>query len=251
MSPSKKANKQDSIKKTKSAQKAKTSVRSSHASGKKPRSQKKSKTTEPIITPSENTTPTIIQTEQPDTTTKTSALRTNILRILALIGVIAITIYIISIREHVAEFRQYGYVGIFFVALLANATVFIPAPGVAIIYAMGAVFNPLYVGLVAGTGGAIGELSGFLAGFSGQALVENTHIYDRIKPWVDKYGGWAIFVLAAIPNPFFDVAGFAAGIAKMKMRTFLFSVWMGQLIKMTLFAYAGKYSIEWIANFMK
>jgi hypothetical protein len=28
-------------------------------------------------------------------------------------------------------------------------------------------------------------------------------------------------------------------------------VWIGQLIKMTLFAYAGKYSIEWIAHFMK
>jgi len=182
---------------------------------------------------------------------KTSSLFTNILRVLALIGVIAITIYIISIRDHVAEFKQYGYLGIFFIAMLANATVFIPAPGVAIIYAMGAVFNPLYVGLAAGTGGAIGELSGFLAGFSGQAIIESTSIYERIKPWVEKYGGWAIFVLAAIPNPFFDVAGFAAGIAKMKMRTFLFSVWMGQLIKMTLFAYAGKYSIEWIANFIK
>jgi membrane protein DedA with SNARE-associated domain len=183
--------------------------------------------------------------------TNASSLFTNVLRVLALIAVIAITIYIISIRDRVAEFEKYGYYGVFFIALLANATVFIPAPGVAIIYAMGAVFNPLYVGIAAGTGGAIGELSGFLAGFSGQGIIENTHIYERIKPWVDKYGGWAILVLAAIPNPFFDVAGFAAGIAKMKMRTFLFSVWIGQLIKMTLFAFAGKYSVEWIAHFIK
>jgi len=182
---------------------------------------------------------------------KPSSLFTNILRVLALIAVIAITVYIISIRDRVADFEKYGYYGVFFIALLANATVFIPAPGVAIIYAMGSVFNPLYVGLAAGTGGAIGELSGFLAGFSGQAIIENTRIYERIKPSVEKYGGWAIFVLAALPNPFFDVAGFAAGIAKMKMRTFLFSVWIGQLIKMTLFAYAGKYSIEWIAHFIK
>ena len=190
---------------------------------------------------------------QPDATNQTrgSKIRTNILRVLVLVGVIAITIYIISIRNRVAEFERYGYVGIFFVALLANATVFIPAPGVAIIYAMGSVFNPIYVGLAAGTGGAIGELSGFMAGFSGQGLVEHTHIYERIKPWVDKYGGWSIFVLAAIPNPFFDIAGFAAGIAKMKMRTFLFSVWVGQLIKMTMFAYAGKYSIEWFAHLIK
>jgi len=243
----KKANKKDSTKKTKSAQQAikKTSVRSSRVSAKQIRVPK-NKTAKSIATAS-------IQIDQPEarSTSIGSNLRTNILRTLALAAVIAITIYIISIREHVAEFKQYGYLGVFFVALLANATVFIPAPGVAIIYAMGAILNPLYVGLAAGTGGAIGELSGFLAGFSGQAIIENSRLYERIKPWVDKYGGWAIFVLAAIPNPFFDVAGFAAGIAKMKMRTFLFSVWIGQLIKMTLFAFAGKYSIEWIANLIK
>lgn len=199
-----------------------------------------------------------LQSAKPDATSnlnvqtfKPSNFQTNILRAFALIAVIAITLYIISIRDHVAEFKQYGYAGIFIVAMLANATVFIPAPGIAIIYAMGAVFNPLYVGLAAGTGGAIGELSGFLAGFSGQAVIERTHIYERVKPWVDKYGGWAILFLSAIPNPFFDIAGFAAGIAKMKLRTFLLSVWIGQLIKMTLFAYAGKYSIAWISTLIK
>ena len=124
---------------------------------------------------------------------------------------------------------------IFVIALIANATILLPAPGAAIIYAMGAVFNPWLVGLAAGSGGAIGELSGYLAGFSGQAMIERTDIYDRIKPWVEKYGGWAILVLSAIPNPLFDVAGVAAGIAKMPIQTFLFFVWIGQLIKMTLF----------------
>jgi uncharacterized membrane protein YdjX (TVP38/TMEM64 family) len=262
VSPSKKANKQDPIQKTKSAQQStkKTSVRSSRVpiqkatpKTKQTASRSKANKNGGVNSPEIeiNLTPTQVVQEETPNAPKSSNLRTNILRGLALAAVIAITLYIISIRDHVAEFKQYGYVGIFFVALLANATVFIPAPGVAIIYAMGAVFNPIYVGIAAGTGGAIGELSGFLAGFSGQAIVERTHIYERIKPWVEKYGGWAIFVLAAIPNPFFDIAGFAAGIAKMRMRTFLFSVWVGQLIKMTLFAYAGKYSIEWIANLIK
>jgi len=217
------------------------------------RASQKSSPSKSITAVSENIATPTVQVIQADTqsTSESSSFGTNILRVLALVVVVAITIYIISIRDRVTEFKQYGYVGIFFVALLANATVFIPAPGVAIIYAMGAVFNPFYVGMVAGTGGAIGELSGFLAGFSGQAVVERTHLYEQIKPQVDKYGGWAILVLSAIPNPFFDIAGFAAGIAKMKMRTFLFSVWIGQLIKMTLFAFAGKYSVEWIANFLK
>jgi membrane protein DedA with SNARE-associated domain len=169
----------------------------------------------------------------------------------ALVIVIAITVFIYSIRDRVQEFAAFGYPGLFLIALLANATVLLPAPGVAVIYAMGSIFNPFGVGLAAGTGGALGELSGYLAGVSGQGVIERTHMYERITPWVDKYGGWAILVLSAIPNPFFDAAGIAAGIAKMPLHTFLFFTWIGQIIKMTLFALAGKYSIELFTSFFK
>jgi membrane protein DedA with SNARE-associated domain len=182
---------------------------------------------------------------------KKATLLTNFLRVLALFAVIGITLYIISIRTHVGEFAAYGYPGIFLVALLANATVLLPAPGVAVIYAMGAVFNPIGVALAAGTGAAIGELSGYLAGFSGQAVIDRGDVFERIHPWVEKYGGWAILVLSAIPNPFFDIAGIAAGMTKMPVRTFLFFTWIGQMIKMLMFALAGKYSINWISTFFE
>ena len=186
------------------------------------------------------------------TTTSESAkpsARIAILRILALAAVIGLTYFIFSIRDRVEEFTEFGYPGIFLIALLANATILVPAPGAAIVYAMGAVFHPIGVGIAAGSGGALGELSGYLAGFSGQAVIERTDIYERTKPWIDKYGGWAILFLSAIPNPFFDAAGIAAGIAKMPLKTFLFFVWIGQLIKMTIFAYAGRLSLDWLANF--
>jgi membrane protein DedA with SNARE-associated domain len=173
------------------------------------------------------------------------------LRIIALLVVIGITAFIYTIREHFDQFAVYGYPGIFLVMLLANATVIIPAPGVAVVFAMGSIFNPFLVALAAGTGGAIGELSGYLAGFSGQALVENTKAYARIEPWVKKYGAWAILVLAAFPNPFFDLAGIAAGVAKIPIWKFLLFCWIGQLIKMSLFALAGAYSIDWLTGFYR
>jgi uncharacterized membrane protein YdjX (TVP38/TMEM64 family) len=148
----------------------------------------------------------------------------------------------------VEEFAAYGYPGVFLIALLANATVFLPAPGVAVVFAMGNIFNPLVVALAAGAGGALGELSGYLAGFSGQAVVERTDVYERINPWVQNYGIYAILVLSAVPNPFFDVAGVAAGIAKMPIRRFLLACWVGQTIKMAMFAYAGFYSLDWLLN---
>jgi len=269
VSLSKKANRKDTERKRKNAQKPKdkTSARSSRVPAKKVQSQtavaKKTpaKTNRAKNTP-RKTKPKVVQVptqienpiavqdqvmpEQPK-----ASLQTNLLRAVALLAVVGITVFIYNIRDHVKDFEQFGYVGIFLIALMANATVLLPAPGIAIIYAMGAVFNPFGVGLAAGTGGAFGELSGFLAGFSGQAVVERTDIYHRFKPWVDKYGGWAILVLSAIPNPFFDVAGIAAGIAKMPMQTFLLFTWVGQIIKMTMFAIAGHYSLEWIANFLK
>lgn len=188
--------------------------------------------------------PSNLQTFKPATN-----IGTTLLRILAVAAVIGITVYIYSIRDRVEEFTAYGYPGIFFIMLLANATVILPAPGVAVVFAMGSVLNPLGVAFAAGAGGAIGELTGYLAGFSGQAVVENTKIYNQILPWVKKYGAWVILVLSAIPNPFFDMAGIAAGIAKIPLWQFLLACWVGQTIKMAMFAYAGAYSIDWLAKF--
>ena len=176
---------------------------------------------------------------------------TSVLRALALLTVIAISVFIFSIRDRVQEFAAFGYPGIFLVALLANATVFLPAPGVAIVFAMGSVFHPLAVGIAAGTGGALGELSGYLAGVSGQAVVERAHIYKQIHPWVEKYGPWTIMALSAIPNPVFDVAGVAAGAVRMPLWQFLLFCWFGQLIKMIFVAYSGAYSLNWLGNFLQ
>jgi len=164
---------------------------------------------------------------------------------------VGISIFIYSIRDRVEEFATFGYPGIFLIALLANATVFLPAPGIAVVFAMGSIFHPLGVGLAAGTGGALGELSGYLAGVSGQAVVERSHIYQQVHPWVEKFGPWTIMVLSAIPNPVFDLAGVAAGAVKMPLWQFLLFCWFGQLIKMTFFAYSGAYSLTWLVNFIQ
>lgn len=169
-----------------------------------------------------------------------------IIQIIAFIAVIAITVYIYSIREKIEDFAVYGYPGIFLIALLSNATVLLPAPGIAIVFAMGAVFNPLGVGLAAGAGGALGELVGYLAGFSGQAVMANTNIYKKLTVWMERNGSLTVLALAAIPNPLFDLAGIAAGVLQMKLRRFLLWCWIGVTLKMLFFAYAGSESLQWL-----
>jgi membrane protein YqaA with SNARE-associated domain len=178
--------------------------------------------------------------------------RLNLARLLALAVVIAISVYIFSIRNEAQSLARYGYPGIFLLSILANATVLLPAPGVLFVFAMGAVFNPLGVALAAGAGAALGELSGYLAGFSGQAVVERSQSYDRIRSWMETHERWsylAVLALAFVPNPLFDLAGFAAGTLKMPISRFLFFCWLGKTLKMLMFAYAGASSLQFLLKF--
>ena len=165
--------------------------------------------------------------------------RLNILRALILIGVIALTIYLVSIRDQVKQLGAYGYPGIFLVSILINATIIVPVPGVLLTSAMGALFNPFWVAVAAGLGASIGEFSGYLAGFSGQGVIENAKLYTRLTTWMKKYGDITILVLAFIPNPAFDVAGMIAGALRMNFLKFLFYCAIGKILKMMIFAYTG------------
>jgi uncharacterized membrane protein YdjX (TVP38/TMEM64 family) len=170
----------------------------------------------------------------------------TIARLTAILVVIAVTVFIYSVRDQAEELAVYGYPGIFLISFMTNATVLLPAPGIAVVFAMGAIFNPIFIALAAGAGGALGELSGYLAGFSGQAVIERTNVYERFHHWIENNGFIAVLILAAIPNPFFDVAGVAAGMLKMPLPRFLGAVWIGVTIKMFLFAWVGSTSLAWL-----
>jgi membrane protein YqaA with SNARE-associated domain len=176
--------------------------------------------------------------DEPLTVNRTNY-RLVVARIVALLAVIALSIFIFSIRDRAEDLAIYGYPGIFLIAFLSYATVLLPAPGVAVVFAMGAVFHPVGVALAAGTGAALGEISGYLAGFSGQAVIERADIYKRLTRWMQKNGPITVFLLSAIPNPFFDLAGVAAGALKLPLLKFLLWCWLGETTKMLIFAYAG------------
>ncbi len=172
------------------------------------------------------------------------------LRVLVLLAVVALSILVYLMRGDVRRLAIYGYPGIFLISVLANATILLPAPGVAFVFAMGSVFNPALVAITAGAGASVGELSGYMAGFSGQKVAERLHIYRRIHTWTERYGVLTVLILAIIPNPFFDLAGVAAGALKMPFWQFMISCLIGKIIKMLFFAYSGAYSIPWLVELL-
>jgi len=187
---------------------------------------------------------------EPVAPTRAERARMTVIRIFVLLIVIGVTVAIVYYRNRLQQFAAYGYPGVFVVSLLGNATVILPAPSLAMVFAMGAVLKPVLVGLVAGVGEALGELTGYMAGFSGRALIENRARYEQINRWMARNGDLTVFLLSLIPNPFFDLAGMAAGVLRYPVWRFLIFCWMGKTVKTTLVALAGAQSITFIERFL-
>lgn len=167
-------------------------------------------------------------------------------RILIVLAVLGLSVAIFALRDRFAEMAAVGYPGIFLVSLLGNATIVFPAPSLALVFAMGSALPPLFVGLAAGAGEALGELSGYAAGFGGRAVIEDRKSFQRLEAWMKRAGGITIFVLSAIPNPFVDLAGMAAGALRYPIWRFLLACWLGKTLKTTLVAWAGAQSFTLI-----
>jgi uncharacterized membrane protein YdjX (TVP38/TMEM64 family) len=165
--------------------------------------------------------------------------RMNLLRGMIFIVLVLLTILLFVFHTRIQDFSEFGYLGIFIVSLLSNATLVFPIPGVLFTSAMGAVFSPFWVAIAAGCGAALGELTGYLAGYSGQAVIERSDWYQKMIEWMKNYGNLTVFLLAFIPNPFFDLTGIAAGALRMPVAKFLFWCLLGKILKMLVFAFTG------------
>jgi len=173
------------------------------------------------------------------------------LRILVLLLVLGVTVGIFVFRDRVANLAGYGYLGAFLISLLSSATIIVPVPGIAVIFALGATYDPYLVGLAAGAGSALGELSGYMAGYSGQGVLRKSKTYLRMEHWMRRRGSVVIFVLAFVPNPIFDLAGAAAGILRYPVWKFLLFCFLGKTPRSILVAFAGAWALEGVLKFLQ
>jgi membrane protein YqaA with SNARE-associated domain len=163
--------------------------------------------------------------------------------------ILAITVasFWIALNPHlVARLGQWGYVGAFFISLIASATIVLPAPGLMIVIAMGSALDPVLLGIVAGLGSAIGELSGYIAGATGSAFISaaQRHHFDRLQNLTRRYGAPLLVVLAAVPFPLFDFAGIVAGVLRMNVVAFLIAVGAGKSVKYIILIATGASSLQ-------
>ncbi|MBN1995451.1 MAG: VTT domain-containing protein [Anaerolineae bacterium] len=171
-------------------------------------------------------------------------------RAIAVLSALGITVAIVLLAPKIQEYRSTGYFAVFLISLIANATIILPVPALAVTFSMGATLHWPLVGLVAGIGEALGESTGYLAGYGGRAVIENRQLYTRMQYWMENHGMLTVFGLSAIPNPLIDLAGITAGASGYGFHKFLFAAWLGKTLKTMIFAWAGTQSISWLSWFL-
>jgi membrane protein YqaA with SNARE-associated domain len=174
-----------------------------------------------------------------------------IVGLLLVIGVVvAVFFFYRSYPERVEALEGYGYLGVFLISVLLNATIVLPAGNFLVLATMGAILpSATLVGLAGGIGAAIGELTGYAAGYSGQAIVSRHRVYTRLKGWVERWGMLTIFVLSVVPFVF-DLAGIAAGVIRFPLWKFFIACWLGRTILYLIIAWGGALGWEALLNFL-
>ena len=167
------------------------------------------------------------------------------LRMGVVFGFFTAPFVLIYLIDSVIRIGNWGYLGIFFVQMMNSATILLPAPGHVFTFTIANSLNPLIIGVIGGLGAGIGELTGYLLGASGRHVLTSGRWYAGFDTIANRWASPAIFTIAALPLPF-DVAGVWAGAARYPVWKFLALVTAGKVIKVTLIAGAGYYSVPYL-----
>ena len=199
------------------------------------------------------------------------------LGVLLSVLLVAVAVYF---REEIQYAQGYGYAGVFFAGILCGLTI-IPAPTLLLVFTFGHILNPLYVGLVAGFGAAIGGVTVYLTGAGVQTIwsrLKNKEqafqhrlglgsdmtkpvqsqfwskgeaFYNRLVKWVGGKGGsWLIFITSAmIISPFY-FASLAAGSLRIGLLKFFLISWAGKTVRYLIIAFAGYWGLYFLLKWV-
>ena len=160
------------------------------------------------------------------------------------------------------KLKAFGYVGIFVLNLISTSTFFIPVPGLtaagqALIVSEASRLGAWQVGVIGGLGMGLGEITAYVAGALGREVARGRHVggpgwfrtavlktAQAINWLMMRYGMITLFVLSAVPNPVFEIAGLTAGAVRMNFWRFLGSVTAGKILRGLALAYLGEFSFH-------
>ena len=176
--------------------------------------------------------------------------------ILGIIGVVAtilMAIAVIYYNEELNELQHYGYLGAFIISILGGATIIIPVPMLAVVFALGGVMKYTWlVGLSAAFGELVGAWTIYATGHgAGRVVTDSKHgkiqrSYEKLLSLMERRGPLTLFIVASVVNPFFYPAALAAGALRFGVKKYSAIVLAGKIIKCMTIVYAGHWGIKGI-----
>lgn len=135
-------------------------------------------------------------------------------------------------REQIRELAALGYAGLFLSCALSNISILIPSSATLIVLAAASTLNPLLCVLCGGLGTSFGEQASYLCGRIGTAAAQPvTEQGRRIADHIARHGTLTVFLFAFVPLPVFDLAGLAAGAARMPWLRYTAAAAAGKTLK--------------------
>jgi membrane protein YqaA with SNARE-associated domain len=164
----------------------------------------------------------------------------------SLVLTVAICILVVVYWEEVVKFSKYGYIGDLIISFLAGVTVLVPVPSVFVVFTLGAVLNPILVGLIAGAGETLGSMVVYMTGLSSaRAFHALDHgVMEKFRTWIKTRGAFSVFVMSSIFNPLFYPFTAIAGMMHFGWWRFLILCLAGKSLKNILVAGAGFYGMK-------
>jgi len=126
--------------------------------------------------------------------------------VISIIGVIAVALlsggllYRLMIQGD--SLGNMGLIGVLIAAMLSHLTVVARDVFIPLFLPLASVYNPVILGTAAGTGAAIGEITTYFLGWGvAESMEPLSDSEDRIARWINKYGLWAVLLVAMTPLP--------------------------------------------------
>jgi len=143
---------------------------------------------------------------------------------------------------------HFGYFGVFLVSLVGTVSIIIPIPYTLLIFWLGFMgFDPFLLMVAAGSGAAIGELSGYVLGYYGRKIMseERQRRMNYLVKMFGRYAPIAIFIFALTPLPD-DLLFIPLGIMRYSLVKAFIPALIGKLLMSFLVAYFGRTGGEFI-----
>jgi uncharacterized membrane protein YdjX (TVP38/TMEM64 family) len=151
--------------------------------------------------------------------------------IFASVAIIATAVWI---RPELINMGGWGYFGAFLINAISTATILLPAPGFAVIFAVADQYDPVFLGIATGLGGATGSLTAYRVGSQGRRFIKRGRIHSFLANMMEQFGGSVLFLFSFIFFMPADIASIIAGSTKYPIKRYFLYVSAGHVLKMVL-----------------